>query len=261
MTNLSNIIVQPSNRGISRIKLNEPSTYNALSLATLNSLIKSFKNLNDDKNTKVIIIEGLGKGFCAGHNLKEVRSLKGKPKYLKLFNLCSELMVNIVNNNKPVVAKVHGAAFAAGCQLVASCDLALSANDAIFATPGVNIGLFCSTPMVAVSRNVNRKKTMKMLLTGEPITAQYAKEIGLINDHFENSKLEEEVVKLAETIASKSSKVVKIGKKAFYKQLEMPLDKAYKYTSKIMSENMMALDAEEGISAFLEKRTPIWKNK
>ena len=261
MTNSSNIIVQPSNRGISRIKLNEPSTYNALSLATLNSLIKSFKNLNDDKNTKVIIIEGLGKGFCAGHNLKEVRSLKGKPKYLKLFNLCSELMVNIVNNNKPVVAKVHGAAFAAGCQLVASCDLALSTNDAIFATPGVNIGLFCSTPMVAVSRNVNRKKTMKMLLTGEPITAQYAKEIGLINDHFENSKLEEEVIKLAETIASESSKVVKIGKKAFYKQLEMPLDKAYKYTSKIMSENMMALDAEEGISAFLEKRKPIWKNK
>jgi len=261
MTNSSNIIVQPSNRGISRIKLNEPSTYNALSLATLNSLNKSFKNLNDDKNTKVIIIEGLGKGFCAGHNLKEVRSLKGKPKYLKLFNLCSELMVNIVNNNKPVVAKVHGAAFAAGCQLVASCDLALSTNDAIFATPGVNIGLFCSTPMVAVSRNVNRKKTMKMLLTGEPITAQYAKEIGLINDHFENSKLEEEIIKLAETIASKSSKVVKIGKKAFYKQLEMPLDKAYKYTSKIMSENMMALDAEEGISAFLEKRTPVWKNK
>ena len=261
MTNLLNVLVQPSNRGISRIKLNEPSTYNALSLATLNSLIKSFKNLNDDKNTKVIIIEGLGKGFCAGHNLKEVRSLKGKPKYLKLFNLCSELMINIVNNNKPVIAKVHGAAFAAGCQLVASCDLALSTNDAIFATPGVNIGLFCSTPMVAVSRNVNRKKSMKMLLTGEPISAQYAKEIGLINDHFENSQLEKEVIKLAETIASKSSKVVKIGKKAFYKQLKMPLDKAYKYTSKIMSENMMALDAEEGISAFLEKRKPKWKNK
>ena len=261
MTNLLNVLVQPSNRGISRIKLNEPSTYNALSLATLNSLIKSFKNLNDDKNTKVIIIEGLGKGFCAGHNLKELKSLKGKPKYLKLFNLCSELMINIVNNNKPVIAKIHGAAFAAGCQLVASCDLALSTNDAIFVTPGVNIGLFCSTPMVAVSRNVNRKKTMKMLLTGEPISAHYAKEIGLINAHFENSQLEEEIVKLAETIASKSSKVVKIGKKAFYKQLEMPLDKAYKYTSKIMSENMMVLDAEEGISAFLEKRTPVWKNK
>ena len=261
MTNLSNILVQPSNRGISRIKLNEPSTYNALSMDTLNSLIKNFKKLSDDKNTKVIIIEGLGKGFCAGHNLKEVKSLKGKPSYTKLFSRCSDLMINIVNNNKPVIAKVHGAAFAAGCQLVASCDLALSTNDAIFATPGVNIGLFCSTPMVAVSRNVSRKKTMKMLLTGEPITAEYAKEIGLINDHFENSKLEEEVMSLAERVASKSNKVIKIGKKAFYKQLEMPLEKAYKYTSKIMSENMMTLDAHEGITAFLEKRKPNWKNK
>ena len=261
MTNLSNILVQPSNRGISRIKLNEPNTYNALSMDTLNSLIKNFKKLSDDKNTKVIIIEGLGKGFCAGHNLKEVKSLKGKPSYIKLFSRCSDLMVNIVNNNKPVIAKVHGAAFAAGCQLVVSCDLALSTNDAIFATPGVNIGLFCSTPMVAVSRNVSRKKTMKMLLTGEPITATYAKEIGLINDHFEGSKLEEEVMSLAEKIASKSNKVIKIGKKAFYKQLEMPLEKAYKYTSKIMSENMMTLDAQEGITAFLEKRKPNWKNK
>jgi len=170
-------------------------------------------------------------------------------------------MINIVNNKKPVIAKVHGAAFAAGCQLVATCDLALSTNDAIFATPGVNIGLFCSTPMVAVSRNVNRKNTMKMLLTGEPISAKYAKEIGLINDYFESSQLEEEVLKLAEVISSKSSKVVKIGKKAFYNQLEMPLKAAYKYTSKIMTENMMTLDAQEGISAFIEKRKPKWKNK
>ena len=170
-------------------------------------------------------------------------------------------MMNIVHNSKPVIAKVHGAAFAAGCQLVATCDLALSTDDTIFATPGVNIGLFCSTPMVALSRNVNRKKTMKMLLTGEPISAKYAKEIGLINDHFENSKLEEEVLKLAEKIASKSNKIVEIGKKAFYKQLEMSLEEAYKYTSKIMCENMMTLDAHEGISAFLEKRTANWKNK
>ena len=261
MNQQSNIIVQSSNNGISRIKLNEPSTYNALSLNTLKSLIECFKNFNDDEKTKVIIIEGSGKGFSAGHNLKEINSLKGKPDYKKLFNLCSELMMTIVNNNKPVIAKVHGAAFAAGCQLVATCDLALSTNDAIFATPGVNIGLFCSTPMVAVSRNVSRKKTMKMLLTGEPITARHAKEIGLINDHFQNSSLEEEVSKLAETIASKSNKVVKIGKEAFYKQLEMPLSEAYKYTSEVMSENMMALDAKEGIAAFLEKRIPNWKNK
>ena len=261
MNQQSNIIVQSSNNGISRIKLNEPSTYNALSLNTLKSLIECFKNFNDDEKTKVIIIEGSGKGFSAGHNLKEIKSLKGKPDYKKLFNLCSELMMTIVNNNKPVIAKVHGAAFAAGCQLVATCDLALSTNDAIFATPGVNIGLFCSTPMVAVSRNVSRKKTMKMLLTGEPITAQDAKEIGLINDHFQNSSLEEEVSKLAETIATKSNKVVKIGKEAFYKQLEMPLSEAYKHASEVMSENMMALDAKEGIAAFLEKRIPNWKNK
>ena len=261
MNQQSNIIVQPSNNGISRIKLNEPSTYNALSLNTLKSLIECFKNFNDDEKTKVIIIEGSGKGFSAGHNLKEIKSLKGKPDYKKLFNLCSELMMTIVNNSKPVIAKVHGAAFAAGCQLVATCDLALSTNDAIFATPGVNIGLFCSTPMVAVSRNVSRKKTMKMLLTGGPITAQHAKVIGLINDHFQNSILEEEVSKLAETIASKSNKVVKIGKEAFYKQLEMPLSEAYKYTSEVMSENMMSLDAKEGIAAFLEKRIPNWKNK
>jgi enoyl-CoA hydratase/carnithine racemase len=170
-------------------------------------------------------------------------------------------MLTIVHNNKPVIAKVHGAAFAAGCQLVATCDLALSTHDAIFATPGVNIGLFCSTPMVALSRNVSRKKTMKMLITGEPVTAQHAKEIGLINDHFDNSKLEEEVLKLAEKIITKSDKIIKIGKEAFYKQLEMPLDEAYKYTSKVMCENMMTLDAREGISAFLEKRIPNWKNK
>ena len=261
MKQQSNIIVQTSNNGISRIKLNEPKTYNALSSSMLKSLIESFKNFHEDEKTKVIIIEGSGKGFSAGHNLKEINALKGKPDYKKLFNLCSELMMAIINNKKPVIAKVHGAAFAAGCQLVATCDLALSTNEAIFATPGINIGLFCSTPMVAVSRNVNRKKTMKMLLTGEPISAQYAKEIGLINDHFENSKLDEEILKLAEAIASKSTRVIKIGKEAFYKQLEMPLEEAYKYTSEIMSENMMTLDAKEGISAFIEKRTPNWKNK
>ncbi len=256
MKHLSNIIVQESNSGISRIKLNEPSTYNALSLNTLKSLIVSLKKFNDDEKTRVIIIEGEGKGFSAGHNLKEIKSLKGKPEYKELFNLCSELMLTIVNNDKPVIAKVHGAAFAAGCQLVATCDLALSTKDAIFATPGVNIGLFCSTPMVAVSRNVGRKKTMKMLLTGEPIKAEYAKEIGLINDYFESSNLEDEVLKLAETIASKSNKVLKIGKKAFYKQLEMSLEEAYKYTSEVMSENMLALDAKEAFLHFWKKDHP-----
>ena len=256
-----NIVVAPPINGISRIKLNEPSTYNALSSKTLKLLINILKSLNDENKTKVIIIEGSGKGFSAGHDLKEIRSLKNKLKYNKLFNLCSKLMLEIIEGKKPVIAKVHGAAFAAGCQLVASCDLAVSSDDAIFATPGVNIGLFCSTPMVAVSRKVNRKKTMKMLLTGDPINAAYAKEIGLINDHYPISKLEDEVLALAKKIASKSNLTIKIGKKAFYKQLEMPLREAYSYTSEVMTKNAMELDAEEGILAFLEKRKPNWKNK
>ncbi len=256
-----NIIVTHSTNGIARIKLNEPNTYNSLSSKMLKSLINIFEKLNHDSKTKVIIIEGSGKGFSAGHDLKEVRSLKKQSKYKKLFNLCSELMLKIMEGRIPIIAKVHGAAFAAGCQLVASCDLAVSSEDAIFATPGVNIGLFCSTPMVAVSRKVSRKKTMKMLLTGDPIDAKYAKEIGLINDYFPAAELENEVLKLAKKISSKSNLIVKIGKQAFYKQLEMPIKKAYKYTSKVMAENMMALDANEGISAFLEKREAKWKNK
>jgi len=168
----SNIILTFLDEGISRIKLNDTSNYNALSSKNIKSLINIFKNLNNDNKTKVIIIEGSGKGFSAGHDLKEIRSLKNKSKYQKLFNLCSKFMLEIVEGRKPVIAKVHGAAFAAGCQLVASCDLAISSEEAIFATPGVNIGLFCSTPMVAVSRKVSRKKTMKMLLTGDPINAK-----------------------------------------------------------------------------------------
>ena len=249
------------NKDISRVIINDPKTYNSLSFKNLNDLIKVFKKLDNDKTTKVIIIEGAGKGFSAGHNLKEVKSLKKKSEYLKLFNLCSKLILQIVEGKKPVIAKVHGAAFAAGCQLVASCDLAYSSNDAIFSTPGVNIGLFCSTPMVAVSRKISRKRMMKMLLTGEPIKANYAKEIGLINDYFPKKKLNKEILKIAKLIASKSNLTIKIGKQTFYKQLEMPLKKAYAYTSKMMTINMMSMDAKEGISAFLEKRKPKWKNK
>ena len=248
-------------KAISRIIINEPKTYNSLSFQNLKDLITVFKKLDNDKQTKVIVIEGAGKGFSAGHNLKEVRNLKKKEKYQKLFNLCSKLMLQIVEGKKPVIAKVHGAAYAAGCQLAASCDLAYSSKDALFATPGVNIGLFCSTPMVAVSRKISKKPMMKMLLTGEPIRANYAKEIGLINDYFPKSKLNKEVLRIAKKIASKSNLTIKIGKQTFYKQLEMPLRKAYAHTSKMMTINMMAMDAKEGISAFIEKRKPIWKNK
>tara|TARA_B100000029_G_scaffold91629_1_gene81591 strand:- start:2787 stop:3578 length:792 start_codon:yes stop_codon:yes gene_type:complete len=255
----SNITLSFLPEGIARIKLCDPSNYNALSSKNINTLIGIFKSLNNDNKTKVIIIEGSGKGFSAGHDLKEIRSIKNKAKYKKLFNLCSKLMLQIIEGRKPVIAKVHGSAFAAGCQLVASCDLAISSDDAMFATPGVNIGLFCSTPMVAVSRKVSRKKTMKMLLTGDPINASYAKEIGLINEHYPLLELEKEVLKLANKIASKSNLTIKIGKKAFYKQLEMPLHKAYQYTSEVMTKNAMAIDAKEGISAFLEKRKPNWR--
>ena len=256
-----NIKTSYYNKNIARVIINEPKTYNSLSTKNLNDLIKVFKTLDKNQKVKVIILEGAGKGFSAGHNLKEVRELKKKEKYQKLFNLCSKLMLQIVEGRKPVIAKVHGSAYAAGCQLAASCDLTYSTNDALFATPGVNIGLFCSTPMVAVSRKIHRKPMMKMLLTGEPIKAKYAKEIGLINDYFSKSKLNNEVLKIAKKISSKSNLTIKIGKQTFYKQLEMPLRKAYTYTSKMMTINMMAMDAKEGISAFLEKRKPIWKNK
>ena len=256
-----NIKVKNLSGGISIITINEPRTYNSLSYKNLKDLIRVFQKLDKDKKIKVIILEGAGKGFSAGHNLREVKNLKRKNRYQDLFNLCSKLMLQIVEGKKPVIAKVHGAAYAAGCQLVASCDLAYSTKEALFATPGVNIGLFCSTPMVAVSRKINRKPMMKMLLTGEPIKANYAKEIGLINDYFSKSQLNKEVLKVAKKIASKSNLTIKIGKQAFYKQLEMPLRKAYAYTSKMMTINMMALDAKEGISAFLEKRKPKWKNK
>jgi enoyl-CoA hydratase/carnithine racemase len=256
-----NIKIINYNKDIVRVIINEPKTYNSLSYKNLKDLIITFKKFDKDKKVKVIILEGAGKGFSSGHNLKEVKNLKKKNKYNKLFNLCSKLMLQIVEGRKPVIAKVHGAAFAAGCQLVASCDLAYSTKDAMFATPGVNIGLFCSTPMVAVSRKISKKHMMKMLLTGEPIKANYAKEIGLINDCFSKSRINNEILKIAKKIASKSNLTIKIGKQAFYKQLEMPLKKAYSYTSKVMTTNMMAMDAKEGISAFLEKRKPIWKNK
>ena len=256
-----NVIIKNLGEGIKNIIINDPKTYNSLSFKTLNDLLKAFQKLDKDNNTKVIILEGAGKGFSAGHNLKEVRGYKNSSNHLKLFNLCSKLMIQIVEGRKPVIAKIHGAAYAAGCQLAASCDLAYSTKDASFATPGVNIGLFCSTPMVAVSRKINRKIMMKMLLTGEPINASYAKDIGLINDCFAKAKLNKEVLKIAKKIASKSNLTIKIGKQAFYKQLEMPLRKAYNFTSKMMTLNMMSYDAKEGISAFFEKRKPKWKNK
>jgi len=253
-----NILIKNLGQGIKNVKINDPKTYNSLSFVTLNALLNTFKKLDKDNSTKVIILEGAGKGFSAGHNLKEVRSLKKRSKYLKLFSLCSKLMIQIVEGKKPVIAKVHGAAYAAGCQLVASCDLAVASENASFMTPGVNIGLFCSTPMVAVSRNISRKKIMEMLLTGESMSAKDAVDYGLINHCVPVDQLQDKTMSLANLIASKPISTVKIGKEAFYKQVEMPISEAYNYTSEVMAKNMLELDAHEGISAFLEKRLPEW---
>ena len=251
---------------IMRINLNDPTNLNALSEKMIDLIQKNLDEAALNKDVRAIIISSEGSTFSSGHDLKELKSArknqdKGKSFFNKIMVKCSKMMQSIIKNPKPVIAEVGGTATAAGCQLVASCDLAYGTKDALFATPGVNIGLFCSTPMVAVSRKINRKPMMEMLLTGQPITANSAKEIGLINDYFSNKKLNSEILKIAKLIASKSNLTIKIGKQAFYKQLEMPLKKAYAYTSKMMTENMMANDAQEGISAFLEKRKPKWQHK
>ena len=253
------VLLKDLGNGIKSVIINDPKTYNSLSFKTLGSLIKIFKKLNNDNKTHVIVISGNGKGFSAGHNLKEVRSLKGKSNYNKLFDLCSELMMVITNSNKPVIAKVHGAAFAAGCQLVATCDLAVAEASTKFGVNGVNIGLFCSTPMVALSRNISRKQAFEMLTTGEFITADQAKTLGLVNRIASIDKFEAETEDLAEKIASKLGAAVKIGKEAFYKQLEMPIIEAYEYTGQVMAENMMLRQTEKGINAFLNKLEPAWE--
>jgi enoyl-CoA hydratase/carnithine racemase len=247
--------------GVRTLTLNRPKARNALSLGLMATLQKALNQAQEDQSVKVIVLAANGPAFCAGHDLKEVRATPGRDAYEALFKQCSELMTSIVALPKPVIAKVHAMATAAGCQLVASCDLAVAAEGARFATPGVNIGLFCSTPMVALSRNVPRKKAMEMLLTGHPISAEEALAHGLVNTVVAADALDAAVTALAETIASKSPLTLAIGKEAFYRQLEMPLDEAYVYASEVMTRNMMARDAEEGIDAFLSKRPPTWTGR
>jgi enoyl-CoA hydratase/carnithine racemase len=205
-----------------------------------------------------VIIAGAGPAFCAGHDLREIRADPRRDAYAALFAQCSHLMQSIVRLPKPVIARVHGVATAAGCQLVASCDLAVAAADARFATPGVNIGLFCSTPMVALSRAVSRKQAMEMLLTGDLVPAERAREIGLVNRAVPADELEATTQDLARQIAGKSPLTLAIGKEAFYRQAEMDLERAYAYASEVMTRNMLARDAAEGIDAFLDKRQPHW---
>jgi len=244
--------------GVAWLTLNRPAARNALSLALMQALVDKLAGIAGDSAVKAVVIGGAGPAFCAGHDLRELRSNPERAAYQATFELCSRLMTAIVRLPKPVIARVHGIATAAGCQLVASCDLAVAAATARFATPGVNIGLFCSTPMVALSRAVGRKAAMEMLLTGELIDAPRAYALGLINRVVPDVDLDAAVAALAGQIVAKSPLTLAIGKEAFYRQAEMGLDEAYTYASEVMTRNMLARDAAEGIDAFLGKRQPVW---
>ncbi|TWG95412.1 enoyl-CoA hydratase/carnithine racemase [Mesorhizobium sp. J18] len=259
------LVLSRREEGILWLTLANPPA-NALSIALMDALQSELDRAGDDKAVRVIVIRHEGKVFSAGHDLKEMTAHRkdpdrGRAFFEKTMGNCARLMQTVVRHPKPVIAEIGGVATAAGCQLVASCDLAIAAEDARFATPGVNIGLFCSTPMVALSRNVSRKHAMEMLLTGEMIDAQTARDFGLVNRVVPREYLNQSVTKYAQTIASKSPLTLKIGKEAFYKQAELGLTEAYEYTARVMVENMMARDAEEGIGAFVEKREPHWTGK
>jgi enoyl-CoA hydratase/carnithine racemase len=251
---------------IAIVTLNRPQARNSLSDAMLAALGEIFMALAAERRIRVVVLAANGPAFSAGHDLKELSAHRadadgGRAFFAHIMQACSAIMQQIVVLPQPVIAAVQGTATAAGCQLVASCDLAVTSSAAKFATPGVDIGLFCSTPMVALSRNVARKHAMEMLLTGEMISAEDARRMGLVNRVVPPGSEREEALRLARTIAAKSSHVVKIGKEAFYRQIEMRLADAYDYAAKVMVENMMARDAEEGIGAFVEKRRPSWEDR
>ena len=259
-------VLEELKNGVMRLILNDEKRRNALSENMLDALHEKIMNSAENSKIRVVIISAKGPVFCAGHDLKEITQARdykddGIIYFQNLFDKCSEVMKGIVTNPKPVIAEVNGIATAAGCQLVASCDLAIASDASKFATPGVNIGLFCSTPMVALSRNVSNKHAMEMLLTGDMVDSKRAEQIGLINFSCAEKVLSDEVNALAKKIASKSSLTLSVGKRAFYQQSEMTLGDAYAHTAKIMVNNMLKKDAKEGISAFLTKRKPQWQDK
>jgi enoyl-CoA hydratase/carnithine racemase len=254
------LLEERDGRGVLRLTMNRPAARNALSMELMGALIAALDRAGADKETRVVVIAGAGVGFCPGHDLREMRADPSRAAYARIFERCSEMMQKIVRLKQPVIAEVHGIATAAGCQLVASCDLAIAAEDARFATSGINVGLFCSTPMVALSRVVGRKAAMEMLLTGDFIDAATAKALGLVNQVVPAAELRDATDALAHKIAEKSALAIALGKEAFYRQIEMDLSAAYAYTSEVMTKNMLAHDAEEGIDAFIEKRKPVWKD-
>jgi enoyl-CoA hydratase/carnithine racemase len=248
------------------LTLNRPQARNALSEALLIALSEAWTALGADASVRAVVLTANGPAFCAGHDMKELTARRadadgGRAYFHSIMTICSGMMQQIVNLPKPVIASVQGVATAAGCQLVASCDLAIASDAAKFATPGVDIGLFCSTPMVALTRNVSRKHAMEMLLTGDMIAAERAASIGLVNSVVPAGTERSKAIALAKRIAGKSSYTLKVGKEAFYRQVEMGLSAAYSYASEVMTDNMMARDAEEGICAFIDKRTPTWEDK
>jgi enoyl-CoA hydratase/carnithine racemase len=265
-TPLSPILLRETLGSIAVVTLNRPAARNSLSEAVIAGLHAALNEIGDDKNIRALVIAANGPAFSAGHDMKELTARRSDPDrgrayFAQVMNACSAMMQAVVHLPKPVIAAVQGVATAAGCQLVASCDLAVASEEASFATPGVDIGLFCSTPMVALSRNVPRKQAMEMLLTGEPIPATTARDIGLVNRVVAAGTEREAAIALAQKVALKSAYTVKLGKTAFYRQAEMSLADAYRYAAEVMTENMMARDAEEGIGAFIEKREPKWQDK
>ncbi len=249
---------------VAHLHMNAPERLNAMSDEMLAAIMAQFDTLADQPEIRAVIISGAGKAFCAGHDLKEMTAGRqaedgGKAYFADLFDRCAKVMMRIHTLPQPVIAQVHGIATAAGCQLVASCDLAIAADDTRFGVNGVNIGLFCSTPMVALSRNIPRKQAFEMLTTGQFINAERAASLGLINRTVPLADLENETMALAEKLTSKLASAVKIGKEAFYNQIEMPLEQAYAYAGDVMVQNIMVRDTAEGMAAFIEKRTPEWK--
>jgi enoyl-CoA hydratase/carnithine racemase len=260
------ILLREQVGAIAVLTLNRPAQRNSLSEELIERLHRALSDIADDNSVRAVVIAANGAAFSAGHDLKELSARRsdadrGRAYFAKLMNACSAMMQAIVDLPQPVVASVQAIATAAGCQLVASCDLAVASEAAGFATPGVDIGLFCSTPMVALSRNVPRKQALEMLLTGEPISPARAREIGLVNRVVPAGAERAEAIALAEKVALKSAYTVKLGKQAFYRQAEMSLGEAYRYAAEVMTENMMARDAEEGICAFIEKREPKWQDR
>jgi enoyl-CoA hydratase/carnithine racemase len=255
------ILLRHDQDGVTTLTLNRPKQYNALSEEMLDQLQAALENIEQDASVRVVVIAGSGPAFCAGHDLKQMRATPRKDYYERLFAQCSKMMMTLTRIPQPVIARVHGIATAAGCQLVAQCDLAVASENAKFAVSGINVGLFCSTPSVALGRNVPRKQAMEMLLTGDFIDARTAKERGLVNAVAPLDSLDAAVADLARRIKSKSSVAVATGKRMFYKQMEMGLEGAYRYAAETMACNMMAEDATEGIDAFIQKRPPEWKGK